>query len=178
MRLSKTGYYADFVVYPLLLVVLGWAAFRTTASNQRWEGLLVFVAGVFLWTLLEYLLHRHILHRLKPFKGLHDLHHARPTDLVGTPTWLSVSLFAGLALLLWGSTDAGLAGGLTAGLMLGYLWYVSVHHAVHHIKARSGSWLYRAKLRHAMHHQPGRPCNFGVTTGLWDVAFRSTRRSV
>lgn len=177
MQLSKTGYYADFVVYPVLAAVLSWEGLRHAPLHNSWQWLLTCVAGVIVWTLLEYLLHRHVLHRLPPFQRLHDLHHARSTDLVGTPSWLSLCLFAGLALVLWNAIAAVFASGLTVGLMLGYLWYVAVHHAVHHLKARRGSWLHRAKQRHALHHHSQQPCNFGVITGLWDIAFGSTRQS-
>lgn len=178
MQLSKTGYYADFIVYPSLAVVLSWEGLRHAPLADGLEWLFASVAGVVIWTLLEYVLHRHILHRLQPFQRLHDLHHARATALVGTPSWLSLCLFAVLALVLWSAIEAILASGLTVGLMLGYLWYLAVHHAVHHVKAKRGSWLHRAKLRHATHHHSQQPCNFGVTTSLWDVAFSSTRLMV
>ena len=156
MQLTKTGYYADFVVYPTLVLALGWIGLRHAPSIERLEWMLACAVGAALWTLLEYLLHRHVLHRLAPFQRLHDLHHARSTALVGTPTWLSLCLFAGLALSIWHEADEDLASGLTAGLMLGYLCYVGVHHAVHHVKAHRGSWLHRAKL--------GTPCT--TTPGI------------
>ena len=177
MQLTKTGYYADFLVYPSLVLALGWVGLRHAPSAECWDWFAACAAGIVFWTLLEYLLHRHVLHRLQPFQRLHGVHHARSTDLVGTPTWLSLCLFAVFALSLWHETAACLAGGSTVGLMLGYLWYVGVHHAVHHIKARRGSWLHHVKLRHALHHQSKHPCNFGVTTGLWDAAFGSTRKT-
>ena len=121
MQLTKTGYYADFVVYPLLAVILRWEGLRHAPSRDGWEWLFACAAGVIVWTLLEYFLHRHVLHRLQPFKRLHDLHHARSTDVIGTPTWVSLCLFGGVALSLWYETDAALASGLTVGLMLGYL---------------------------------------------------------
>lgn len=178
MQLSKTGYYADFVIYPLLVVVLGWECLGHAPAQEVREWMLACAAGVTVWTLLEYLLHRHVLHRLPPFQRLHDLHHARSTDRVGTPSWLSLGLFAGLALVLRNAIEPMLASGLTVGLMLGYLWYVAVHHSVHHVKARRGSWLHRAKQRHALHHHAQQPCNFGVTTGLWDSVFGSTQQLV
>lgn len=177
MQLTKTGYYADFVVYPLLVLALAWEGLRHAPLIQCWEWMLACAVGIVLWTMLEYLLHRYVLHRLPPFQRMHDLHHARSTDLVGTPTWLSLCLFAGFALPLWHETDADLSSGLTVGVMLGYLGYVGVHHAVHHVKADRDSWLYRTKLRHALHHHAQHPCNFGVTSAFWDIAFGSARRS-
>jgi sterol desaturase/sphingolipid hydroxylase (fatty acid hydroxylase superfamily) len=123
---------------------------------------------------MEYVAHRFVLHRVPPFTRLHARHHAAPTALIGTPTWASVAILAiGVFLPLWWEAGVNLASGFSAGLILGYLWYVSVHHAVHRWRARQGSYLYRAKLRHAMHHRARPSCNFGVTSGLWDFVLGS-----
>ncbi|MEP7208177.1 MAG: sterol desaturase family protein [Casimicrobiaceae bacterium] len=177
MRLSKVGYYADFVVYPGLLLLTGAFAARSASVGEHIYWLLSLVVGLAVWPLLEYLAHRFILHRVPPFREWHALHHATPTGLVGTPTWLSVAIVGGAVFLpMWREAGLNLASGLTTGIMLGYLWYVGVHHAVHHWRARRGSYLFRAKLRHALHHRAGAPCNFGVTTDWWDRAFGSDQR--
>ena len=51
---------------------------------------------------------------------------------------------------------------------MGWLWYISVHHAVHHWRLSRDGYLYRAKRRHAMHHYSRETGNFGVTTPFWD----------
>lgn len=160
MRLTRAGYYADFVVYPALLLAVGWESFTYTLRRQRWDWRFAFLLGFLAWTLLEYVLHRFVLHQVQPFKRLHELHHARQTDLVGTPSWFSVCAFGAVAFTLWRKIDFDLASGLMAVLMLGYLWYVAAHHAVHYRRANPGSWLYRAKVRHALHHHALHPCNF------------------
>ena len=171
MRLTKWGYYADFVLYPALVLALSLHALWREPSNLAGDWALAVLGGVVAWTILEYLLHRVVLHHLQPFKRWHELHHARPLDLIGTPSWLSAGLFLALWLVLAQATEADVAGGVTAGLMLGYLGYVFVHCAVHNRRARAGSWLFDAKLRHALHHHAQGPCNFGVSTGLWDAVF-------
>jgi sterol desaturase/sphingolipid hydroxylase (fatty acid hydroxylase superfamily) len=176
MRLSRIGYFADFFVYPVLLAALSWETLRHVRVVQREDWMLAFGAGLGFWTLLEYLLHRYVLHHAPPFRGMHALHHASPAALIGTPSWLSVSLIGGLVFLpLLHELQMAVASGATAGVMLGYLWYVGVHHATHHRRARPGSYLHRAKQRHAMHHHSARGCNFGVTTALWDIVFGSAR---
>jgi sterol desaturase/sphingolipid hydroxylase (fatty acid hydroxylase superfamily) len=55
--------------------------------------------------------------------------------------------------------------------MLGYLWYVSVHHIVHHWKAEPGTYAYALKRRHMLHHHFDDMGNFGVTSGFWDRVF-------
>lgn len=176
MNLSKANYYADFVVYPLLLVGLGGATLIDTTLSQRIDWFSACLAGVAAWTLTEYMLHRFVLHRVRFLDRMHDAHHQTPTALIGTPTWLSVA-FGGLALMpLWRHAEHDLAGGVTAGLVLGYLWYVSIHHMIHHWRIEHGTYLYRLKRRHAQHHYSPRPCNFGVTTSFWDRVFGSDVR--
>jgi sterol desaturase/sphingolipid hydroxylase (fatty acid hydroxylase superfamily) len=176
MRLSKAGYFADFFVYPpILLALLAYAASQSASlSWMRWT--IAAFAGAAVWTILEYLIHRVVLHHVRIFAEMHDMHHDSPTDLVGSPTWLSLGLIClGVLLPLWWETGFDIAGGATAGLMAGYLWYVAVHHAIHHWDAAPGSYLYRAKRRHLVHHYSRQPCNFGVTTGFWDLVFGTVR---
>lgn len=173
MRLSNRGYHADFFVYPALIV--------TCATVTLWHAPLQAVepaiaavgAGLIAWTALEYALHRWLLHSVPPFNRLHALHHAHPAALIGTPTWLSAPLFLALWAALALEASAFVAGGLATGLMIGYLAYAAVHDAVHHRRARPGSWLHRAKLRHARHHRAEASSEFGVSSGLWDAILRT-----
>lgn len=175
MRLTRAGYFADFLVYPLLLGLLAWLSLDHEVVRERLVWLAAAATGVAVWTLIEYILHRYVLHGLPPLRQMHARHHASPSELIGTPSWVSVAVFGGLVFApLVRSTQASIAYGATAGLMLGYLWYVAVHHATHHRRARPGSYLHRAKLRHAVHHHAQQPCNFGVTTSLWDRVFGTT----
>lgn len=172
VRLSKAGYYADFVFYPILLLLLAGVAVARDTLIHWLVWLLLFGAGIVTWTLLEYWLHRIVFHHLVPFRKLHDLHHSLPTAKIGTPTWVTALLICGGMLLpLWREDGFNLASGLTSGLAAGYLWYVSVHHAVHHWRVRPGSYLHHATRRHARHHHAHRPCCFGVTTPFWDSVF-------
>jgi sterol desaturase/sphingolipid hydroxylase (fatty acid hydroxylase superfamily) len=169
MHLSKWGYQADFFVYPGVIVVSAlWALWHAPApAVERWFAALGL--GLLAWTALEYAMHRWLFHHVPPFSRLHGLHHAHPGALIGTPTWLSAPLFLGLWAALAQQASAPTAAGLATGLMLGYLGYAFVHDAVHHRRARPGSWLHRAKLRHARHHRAGSTTDFGVSTGVWDA---------
>lgn len=176
MQLSTWGYRADFFVYPVLIVACATQTLWHAPTLAAGQSIAAVGIGLIVWTALEYALHRWLLHRVPPFDRLHALHHAHPAALIGTPTWLSAPLFLGLwaALALEASTPV--AGGLTTGLMIGYLAYAAVHDAVHHRRARPGSWLYHAKLRHARHHRTGSSSEFGVSSGLWDAILRTTSR--
>lgn len=174
---GNAGYAADFALYggvslslAVLLVAFG--------PHARWPELLALVlAGLLTWSLVEYVLHRFVLHGLQPFRGWHEEHHRRPRALIGTPTVLSASLIAALvfmpALLLG---DLWRACALTLGLLMGYFMYSVAHHAAHHWGA-GNAWTFSIKRRHALHHSPAEPpSRYGVTSGFWDDVFGSTGR--
>ena len=92
MRLSRLGYYADFVVYPFLVLALSAVALSRTAPHAWIEWVGACVCGFAIWTLAEYIFHRFILHDFPFFGRLHDVHHADPTGYVGTPTWFSAAV--------------------------------------------------------------------------------------
>ena len=130
---GKVIYWADFAFYCLAIILL--LAFLVTSSDSvtGQSALPVILLGVFLWTFLEYLLHRYVLHGVQPFKRWHELHHQRPRALIFAPTVLSASLFAGLVFLpVHLFSNARIASALTVGLLIGYLGYALVHHASHH----------------------------------------------
>lgn len=135
------------------------------------------LAGLVLWTLIEYLLHRFVFHRFHGIIGsFHLEHHASPRDLryifVRKPWAIGVSVL--LILAIWGLTgNFLLTAGLMAGIWAGYLYYESVHYRVH-FTASEGWLIARQRRAHFRHHfHDARKC-FGVTTPLWDYVFRTT----
>ncbi len=174
---SKAAHQTDFALYGVTIVVL--AAYLLV--NGPHEQLIVVVAfalaGLASWSVIEYALHRFVLHGFQPFRRLHAEHHQRPTALIFTPTILSATAIATLvflpALLV---TDQWRAGALTLGVLTGYLAYTITHHAIHHWHTDS-AWLKQRKLWHALHHhridQPG---HYGVTSAFWDRVLGSTRK--
>ncbi|MFA6266256.1 MAG: sterol desaturase family protein [Pseudolabrys sp.] len=172
MKMSRLGYFSEFLLFPPLLVFAVLLAFRGSTPLHPISMAAVYVAGLVAWTLIEYWLHRAVFHHAPILSQIHELHHNFPQDLIGTPGWASASigvvLVAGPLYAVLGF-DLGVAA--TAGLATGYLWYVFVHYATHHWRPRRNSYLYRARLRHARHHHLSHSGNFGVTTGLWDYVF-------
>jgi sterol desaturase/sphingolipid hydroxylase (fatty acid hydroxylase superfamily) len=172
MRLSKAAYFADFVVYPPVIAILLTAALRPESLVCRKTAAVCVVSGLVLWTLVEYGMHRFVLHQIPYLADMHEAHHDDPTGFVGTPTWLSLAMIGCGALLpLWWEAGVGLATAFTAGIAIGYLCYVGVHHVVHHWRIAPATYLYWLNRRHALHHHAPLPCNFGVTTGVWDWMF-------
>ncbi|XP_038881178.1 dihydroceramide fatty acyl 2-hydroxylase FAH1-like isoform X1 [Benincasa hispida] len=135
--------------------------------------------GVFIWTLLEYTLHRFLFHmKTSSYWGntlhylLHGCHHKHPMDglrLVFPPaatTILSVPLWIVIRLA---STPA-VAPSLFGGGLLGYVMYDVTHYYLHHGKPSSGL-SQNLKRYHLNHHFRVQSEGFGITSPLWDRAF-------
>jgi len=169
---SKASHHADVAAYSIAVLVLAGSAWLATPSGSIWAASGWTLCGLAAWTLVEYLLHRFVLHRVEPFKRLHATHHQRPTALIGSPTLMTAALFA---LLVFAPTQAALglwrACALTLGMVCGYLRYTIIHHGVHHWRS-STPWLQRRKRWHGLHHRMfAQPICFGVTSSLWDHVF-------
>lgn len=178
MKLSRVGYYTDFIVYPAFIACLGFAGLSSSGMQRSVFWLTLAVASVCLWTLLEYLLHRFALHHIPLLKQMHAHHHDEEKARIGTPSWVSLSVFAALVFLpIWSTSDFLVSSAITVGLMIGYLWYISVHHIVHHWHPGHTSYVYALKRRHALHHHFDETANFGVTSGFWDCVFRTAASS-
>ena len=148
-----------------------------------------FLLGLFLWTLIEYGMHRFVFHHTpagarqeRLFFLFHGVHHAQPqckTRLVMPP---AVSI--PLALAIYGLVYATFAIGLDrphwvapvmAGILSGYLAYDLTHYATHHLGMRRGAFRY-LKRYHLMHHYNTPEQRFGVSSPLWDIVFRTYPR--
>lgn len=137
--------------------------------------------GLFVWTLLEYGLHRFLFHLDDNLPDhqvafalhflLHGLHHYLPMDrlrLVMPPT-----LFCALcypfyklvfALLPYHIACVGFAGGF-----LGYIMYDVTHYMLHH--AKLPKYYQQLKTYHLEHHYKNYQLGFGVTNNFWDRVF-------
>jgi len=141
----------------------------------------LFCAGVFLWTLFEYLVHKHCFHWTPPsaawnmlhFIG-HGMHHLTPADkyrLVFPP---AVSSLLGLAMrgLFYGVLfPVGVRSALFGGFVVGYACYESIHYLAHHCPL--GSYLQERFRMHSAHHFNPRKVDklYGVSTPMWDHVF-------
>jgi sterol desaturase/sphingolipid hydroxylase (fatty acid hydroxylase superfamily) len=174
---------ASPAIWVVPLVTFGVYRGITTGPGGLRGTLLLFGLGVLLWTLIEYLLHRHVFHlnatspagRLRSFMA-HGYHHEFPDDkmrLVAPPlmSW-TFGVIAGLLYFL--VLGEGLWLQVFVGTVAGYLAYDWIHYYTHHFHPRNpvGRWVQRYHLKH---HFQGGDARFGISSPLWDYVFHTYR---
>ena len=142
---------------------------------------LLCMAGLLLWTLTEYVLHRWVFHfhaQSRLGKRLvylfHGLHHDDPNDstrlvMPPVPTILIMSLLYSLFSFF---CPAAYFHGFMAFFIIGYLCYDYIHYATHHFRMTSRVAKY-LKRYHLKHHFRTSNARYGVSTPLWDIVFRT-----
>ncbi len=178
-RLVRAHPASPYLLHLPLLALYLWRAHAVGLSPAAL--LLSLVAGWLAWTLVEYCLHRAFFH-MRPSSParrvtsfiVHRHHHVAPNDrdhLVATPLY-SLGLFALLLALYTPLGPARFA--LLAGSTLGYLAYEAAHWQIHHGRRRGR--IARALRRHHLRHHFSDPAlNYGISSPLWDLAFRTWR---
>lgn len=143
-----------------------------------------FLAGLFLWTLAEYWLHRKLFH-WEPDNAIgrrmhfviHGVHHDHPNDKMRLvmPPGASIPLAALFGLIFWliFGTPTGMP--LFAGFLAGYLAYDYTHYYLHHVVPKS-AFGKRLREAHMRHHFQDHRYGFGVSTPIWDKVFRTMPR--
>ena len=137
------------------------------------------VAGILVWTLAEYLLHRYVFHFIGKSalaQRLHFLIHGNHHDVANDPTRLVMPPMAGVLIAvvlytpLWAIAGSAIAEPLFAFFLVGYLAYDYTHYAVHHFIPRS-KWGRLVKQHHMLHHYADAVGYWGVSSPLWDHVF-------
>jgi len=170
------------VVYlPVIAYMLYLGLWQRRLSTLTVAGLFLF--GMLIWTLLEYIIHRHLFHyepRTRVGKQLHfivhGVHHDYPNDAkrLVMPPAVSIPLaiaFFGFFFGVFGR----FAPAVSAGFAFGYICYDTIHYAIHHfpMKRGVGRWLKQYHLRHHFHDDQA---GYGVSSPLWDYVFGTTRK--
>lgn len=141
---------------------------------------LLYALGLLAWSLLEYAAHRGSFHHEPQSEGqlafvylVHGVHHAYPDDSRRwmIPLGASVPL-AALIYVACRLTLGAWANAVFAGFVHGYLTYDLLHYFIHRgrMPGRIGRFL---RQYHMAHHYTKPEKNFGVSSPLWDVVFRT-----
>lgn len=139
--------------------------------------LLLFLAGMLLWTLVEYLLHRYVFHFVNDSNLaqrfhyiVHGVHHEYPLDterlvMPPVPSIILVLFFYSLYYAMMGTYVYA----FLPGFVIGYLVYASIHYAIHAYKPpKALNYLWR---HHNLHHFKYPDKAYGVSSPLWDIIF-------
>lgn len=179
-------------VVPLIYVptVAGFASYGWWSGTSLPALAAQVAAGWFVWTLMEYWLHRTVFHWVPDASWgerfhfyLHGVHHQWFTDkyrLVMPPAAsLAVAVVVYGALhaagwLLSGVVSPAWTYGLFAGIALGYMVYDCTHYYIHHFKPRTAIGLALRSHHNKHHHNPKyAEKKFGVSITIWDHVFRT-----
>ncbi len=181
IKLSSTHHLLPPLLFSpvaLYLIYLGY----TRGQALWWQGPLLLATGFFIWTFVEYVLHRFQFHwkiEKEPWNLLisefHLLHHEMPNHplLVIAPLTMAIPVYGLMLGLLWLISKSFIVMGfIGAGIIAGYLVYEWVHYFTHHgkPKTRVGKYL---KQYHMIHHFKDSNNYYGVTSPFWDLIFRT-----
>ncbi|TYJ51708.1 hypothetical protein B9479_007712 [Cryptococcus floricola] len=140
-----------------------------------------FAFGVFIWTVLEYVLHRFLFHldyylpdaqwAITLHFLLHGVHHYLPMDRLRLvmPPLLFFVLQTPFTKLAHAIFPIAVANGIISGAFAMYVVYDLGHYALHHTKLPA--YLAEMKRYHLAHHYKNFELGFGVTSKVWDYVF-------
>jgi len=140
----------------------------------------LFILGTLAFTLLEYIVHKHLFHMLTNTKfrenmqyKLHGIHHDYPKDKdrLAMPPILSATLALAF-FLLFKLVMGDFAYGFLPGFLFGYTGYLFVHYIVHAWQPPNNIFK-ELWIHHGIHHYKDHERAYGVSSPLWDVVFRT-----
>lgn len=175
--LTKTHPLVIWGMYTPVFILMPYYSVHNLGMNGL-NVFLLYLAGVFFWSLTEYILHRFAFHYEADSPSgkrisyiMHGNHHEFPRDKqrLFMPPVPSIILSSSIFLILY-LVLGRLAFPFFPGFMLGYLLYGTMHYAIHAwnppFKWMKGLW-----RNHHLHHYKDDHKGFGVSSTLWDHVF-------
>ncbi|KAF9992914.1 fatty acid alpha-hydroxylase, partial [Entomortierella chlamydospora] len=138
-----------------------------------------FLAGVVLWSLLEYMLHRFLFHlddilpdstvSIAAHFLLHGIHHYLPMDRLRLvmPPLLAVVIAYPVDRLVRSVIAEPQGYAMLAGAYFGYILYDMTHYYLHHANVFK-SHFREMKTYHLAHHYKNFQGGYGITSKVWD----------
>ncbi len=180
-RLSKTNPTQNIIVYGIAIgLLIAYAIIQVNITSL--ELVLLFITGMFFWTLSEYLLHRFLFHWVSSSKFIqrfhfimHGSHHQYPKDksrllMPPVPGLIMASLLFLIFYVVFMALDRSwFTYGFFSGFFSGYLMYSFVHRAIHTKKPPKN--FKHLWLHHNKHHFKHSNKAFGVSNRFWDRVF-------
>ncbi len=175
--LTKTHPLVIWGMYLPILILLPYYSLEIL----NYDGLpvfLLFISGMFFWSLTEYILHRFAFHfHAESESGkklhyiLHGNHHEYPRDkerlfMPAAPSLIIASVLFLIMYVVLGKNVFP----FFPGFMFGYLIYGSMHYAIHAWNPPF-KWMKPLWRNHHLHHYKNDNMGFGVSSTLWDHVF-------
>lgn len=173
-RLSRTHISVPITLFFLVSTVCIYYAVRITTISFG-VGILVLLVGIFVFTFVEYMMHKYFFHMEPdtPVKdklqySVHGVHHDYPRDKdrLAMPPIFSIAyvlVFYFVFTLIMG--DYALY--FLPGFLIGYSSYLGVHYIVHAYQPPKN--IFKVLwINHAVHHYKDPDVAFGVSSPLWD----------
>jgi sterol desaturase/sphingolipid hydroxylase (fatty acid hydroxylase superfamily) len=170
------------IVFVPVLIYMSYLGFQEIGL---FNGAACFIAGILLWTLTEYVIHRWAFHyHPKSEAGkkvhflVHGIHHDYPRDATRLVMPLLVSIpLAVFFYFLFDSLFGIYNFNIFSGFVFGYVSYDSIHYATHHFEMKGpiGKFL---KTYHLRHHYGDDHTAYGVSNPLWDYVFNTVPQQV
>jgi len=177
--LSKVHFTVPLFLFIPTILFFCYQAFEDNLALLTFSG--YFGAGIVVWTITEYFLHRFIFH-YHPSSDFgkqihfifHGVHHDYPKDKKRLVMPLSASI--PLATLFYFLFSLFLTKTVLfaffPGFLLGYLIYDMMHYAMHHYNFKN-PLLKKIKQHHMLHHYQDSSKGYGVSSSLWDIILQS-----
>ncbi|MCE3280083.1 MAG: hypothetical protein K0S44_2274 [Bacteroidetes bacterium] len=176
--LTRSNPPTTILFYSLMIISFLFLNYTYTQNNVL-QTVLLYSSGLFVWTLIEYILHRFIFHideyipKLKRLHYLlHGIHHDFPRDherlfMPPVPGTIIAAILSGFWYLFLGKNTFA----FMAGISNGYLIYTYIHYSVHTKPVYQP--MRKLWKNHALHHYKYPKKAFGVSSPLWDHIFRT-----
>jgi sterol desaturase/sphingolipid hydroxylase (fatty acid hydroxylase superfamily) len=170
------------LIYVPVIVGLVWLGIDRGAGGV--ESALLVLAGLVLWTLAEYWLHRKVFHwepdhpiGSRMHFIIHGVHHDHPNDKMRLvmPPGASIPLALLFFAVFWLILGSPTAYPIFAGFLVGYLMYDYMHYYLHHFVPKSDVGK-RLREQHMRHHFQDHRYGYGVSSPIWDVVFGTLPR--
>lgn len=174
---TKINWYVPLIIYiPVVLYFLYAGIFVYNISIIMI--ITLFISGLIVWTLTEYVLHRFVFHfhprgefAMKLHFMFHGVHHDYPQDskrLVMPP--IVSGTLAVVFYLLFDALMGYYTSPFFSGFVAGYLFYDIIHYSIHHFNIKN-KFILSIKAHHMKHHYLEPNYGFGVSQNLWDYVF-------
>uniref|UniRef100_A0A3Q4A9U6 Fatty acid 2-hydroxylase n=1 Tax=Mola mola TaxID=94237 RepID=A0A3Q4A9U6_MOLML len=195
---TKTSWYWVPVVWLPIVFYLSWHCYTNLAQGNtrivftsdfsipihKYIFPMLFLLGWFLWSFIEYCIHRFVFHMKPPAHNyylitlhflLHGQHHKSPFDgsRLVFPPGLASLVVGSFYIILRNMLPDILGICIFVGGLCGYVVYDMIHYYLHYGSPKRGSYMYNLKAYHVKHHFEHQRAGFGITSTFWDHPFNT-----